>query len=982
MRPIFEEPGPRVFGLPPGADFAASLARGLRARLGDAPPEALARITVTLATGRAIRAVERAFEAGTEATFLPRLAPIAALGAGMAEAPPAIGALERRLTLTRLVSTFLAASPESGAPVAAPGLAAALADLLDEMQREEVPPARLDEAAETDPAEHWLRTLQFLAILREKWPEHLAALDLSDREALRRLDVAALLSEWAGAPPEAPLLAAGSTGSTRTTQDLLAAIARLPQGAVLLPGFDFTLDAAGWAGMNPDHPQYGAHLLLKRLGMEPTEVRRWEREAEPTARARLLSHALRPAPATDGWRAALPEIRDYAGAATEGLTLIEAESPAREAEAIALLMREALERGEPRVALTTPDIGLARRVAAELSRWGVAPDMAAGRPLGLTPAGVFARLVARLLSRPFDQAALLALLKHPLAGAGEERGALRAAVSRLELKGLRRRQVALRLRSVAAVAAEMVKEGEGEAPLAAPALLPVLAALEPMPEAAPLSALVARHRVAAEAIAGAALFERADGAALLAAFERFGAAAPALGPEARAAEYADLFEAALDDAGEVRDPAAGADARIVIEGQREARIGGAGLVILGGLNEGTWPAAPPVDPWLSRPMRARIGLPPPERRIGLSAHDFLSAAAAPRAVLSRAGKAEGAPTTPSRWLSRLVALLSAVEGGAPLAAMRARGAAALARADALRRAPPPPAAKRPAPNPPAEARPRKLSVTEVEALIRDPYAIYARHVLKLRPLDPLGAAADARDRGEVLHLAVERFVEETMGRWPGREAAGPLFDRIAAEAVSASVGAPSQALAWEMRLARLRDWFLAEEEARRAEGRPAALEASGVLEFVTRGGDFTLRGRADRVDALEEGGLAIYDYKSGATPSKEQARIFQKQLPLLALIAEAAGLEGAPRAAARRLAYIALSGAGEGGKTVEIEPEADALARLVALIEAFETDRPYIPRAYPEESGFASDYDHLSRFGEWSDRVAEEAPPGAPEPGP
>jgi hypothetical protein len=74
------------------------------------------------------------------------------------------------------------------------------------------------------------------------------------------------------------------------------------------------------------------------------------------------------------------------------------------------------------------------------------------------------------------------------------------------------------------------------------------------------------------------------------------------------------------------------------------------LVVLGGMNESTWPRAAGTDPWFSRPMRASLGLEQPERGIGLSAHDFAIQAAGPSVLLSRALKADGAPTIASRWL--------------------------------------------------------------------------------------------------------------------------------------------------------------------------------------------------------------------------------------------------------------------------------------------------------------------------------------------
>lgn len=955
----------RVFGLPPGADFAAAFACGLRARLAGGPPEALARVAVAVNASRTGRAISAAFETG-EAGFLPRIETFERFVAPAApDAPPGVDRLERRLALARLARGLLHADPALGPLSAAPALAETLTRLLDDMQAERVAFADLAAAEDGDHAEHWRRSLRFLEVLAEGWPAYLRERRRMDPEARRALATDALIEAWRARPPAHPVIAAGSTGSTRVTADLLVAIAGLPQGALVLPGFDFALDEAGWAAVTPEHPQYGFSRLLARLELKPADVRPWA-ETPPAPRARLMAEALRPAPVTHAWRRALPEIEAAAPAATAGLTLIEAAQPGREAEAVALVMREALER-PGRAALVTPDRALARRVTAALDRWGLVPDDSAGRPLALTPPGVFLRLTAEMLAAPFDPARLLALVKHPLAMAGDDRGGFLREVARLEREGLRDRDLSYRLTSAERILAAKARDA---APLAGPLLAKSLAALSPWPAApAPLADLTRAHRYAAEALAGAALWEEEAGAAAEAAMTGFSEAATAYG-EADPGAYPQLLATALDAAGDVRSEAFRPHPRLAIWGPLEARAQSAETMILGGLNEDVWPAPPAVDPWMNRQMRARAGLGPPERRVGLSAHDFLQAASAPRAVLTRARRADGAPTTPSRWLTRLTTLLGGADRGA-LAAMRARGDLWLARAGAIAR---PEAvmrpAPRPAPTPPVAARPRRLSVTEVETLIRDPYAIYARHVLRLRALDDPAAPADQRLRGTVLHAAVERFVNAATP-WPGPEAAAALFDAAADAAIADLAPPPRQAALWRERLRQLRDGFVGDEDRRRREGAPLAVEAKGRVEFDAPGGPFELTGRADRIDGAE-GGVAIYDYKAGAAPSEKQVALFAKQLPLLGAIAAAGGFPDIAAAEAVALGYVSLSA--KGGETA-IDPDPGALAGLAALIARFDDPaEPFRARAAPQWIGWAGDYDHLSRFGEWSDRAPEAGP--------
>ena len=952
---LFSTPGPRLFAVPPGADFAAELARGLRARLADAPPEALARVELTLNTRRAARAVTAAFEdQGGAATFLPRIRTFDDLADDpLAEAAPAVDPVRRMLTLTRLVAAFLERRPDLGPPAAAPALALALGRLMDEAAREGVALEALDAAAPPEHARHWETTLEFLRIVREVWPAILAEQEggALEAEARRRLAAERQARAWAEAPPAHPVIAAGSTGSRAPTAMILRAVAQAPQGAVVLPGFDPALASEVWAAIGDEHPWAGFRRLLDGLGAAPGDVAWWtDGDAAHAPRRRLIAQALRPAPVTDDWRAALPGLRAEAAAATGGLTLLEAPDARREAAAIALALREAVETPGRRAALITPDRGLARRVSAALARWGIEPDDSGGRPLPLTPPGVFLRLVADAAFAPFEAVALLALLKHPLCAAGPGRGAHLRAVRRYEIAVLRRRPD---LASLAACAQAAAADA-AFAPLAG--AFARLMALQAAP--LELAAMAAAHLDCAQALAGDALWDKAAGVAARAAADGFAAAAAVYGPCAARA-YPPLFAAALG--GEAREEAFRPDPRVAIWGPLEARMQTADLVILGGLNEGVWPGPPAPDPWLSRPMRARVGLPAPERAMGLGAHDMLSAACGRAVILSRALRSGGAPTTRSRWLERLVTLTRGVDAGA-LAAMTARGARLLALVDPLERpaasAPPEP---RPAPQPPVALRPDALSVTQVETLIRDPYAIYAQKVLRLKRLDPVGRAPDARDRGMILHDVMARF------------ATGDAGDLAAALAGAAALLddaplPPALRRLWRARLDRLAPTLLREEARRRALGAPR-VEVKGVLAAF----GFTLTARADRIDLRDGGRAALYDYKTGAIPSDPQIQAFAKQLPLEAAIAQAGGYEGLGAVAVVEMAHVSLGGGKGAGaaKPVKDDPAAlaaEAWAGLLRLMAAYaRPDTGYPARARPKHIAYASDYDHLARYGEWED---------------
>ena len=962
--------GPRVFGLPPGVDFAAALVAGLDARLAGQPPEAAGRVEIWVNTRRAQRALAAAFAAGG-ARLLPRIRVVTELADdASAGLPPPVPALRRKLELARLIAARAMAEGERSAEAASFDLADSLAELLDEMQGEGRP---LDAFAAVDAGEHaahWQRSLRFLTLIAD----YAAAAGPAGTQARMRAAAEALAALWAVAPPARPVIVAGSTGSRAPTRAFMAAVARLPQGALVLPGLDPGLPPAVWdrlAEGEPgaaDHPQHGFRRLAAALGFDPGAVPAWHPSAPPNpARNALVSLALRPAPVTDQWRAEGGALRPSLAAAAEGLTWIEAPDEKREALAIALLMREAAEHGT-RAALVTPDRTLARRVAAELDRWGLIPDDSAGRPLALTPPGILLRLVAALPGAALTPEALLALVKHPLV-AGATRGPHLRLVERFELKELRGGPPWVRWDELGRFAAEV---GDG-----APGWLGWLsAALEPLAGAgrAPLAEHVARHRAVAEALAagpgggGHGLWAKGAGAAALALIEALAAEADAggiVGPQ----EYRALFQS-LIAAREVPEEAVVAHPGLAIWGTLEARVQAADRLILGGLDEGVWPRLPGADPWLDRALRRQLGLPSPEAQVGLAAHDFQQAAGAREVVLTRAVRDAEAPTVASRWLLRLENLLAGLppEGPEALAAARARGARWLALADrvAAPEASVPPA-RRPAPRPPAAARPARLSVSDVDRLVRDPYAVYARKVLGLRPLDPPGRKADPLTRGNAIHAALDAFVARTLGGL-GADA-DAVFRATVREAFDREAPWPAVNALWTARLMRAARWFLDGEAGRRAAGTPAAREVAGSR--LLDGTAVTITARADRIDRTA-GGWAIYDYKSGSTPSRADAAARYLQLPIEAAIAAAGGFEALAAGPVERLELIRFGG--KEPEAIPLDPAAVAAiwARLSGLVGHYlDEGAGFVARLRPSE--YPGDHDHLSRWGEWAD--GDEADP-------
>lgn len=973
-------PGHGVYTIAAGVPFLDALAAGVLQRHG-AAPEALVRVTVLLPTRRACRSLAESFLrlGDGKPMLLPKMTPLGDIdeeelilgGEAELEIPPAIPGLRRQLLLARMI---MARGDGDTSPEQAAQLARELARLLDQVQTERLSfdglAALVDDAGLS---EHWRRTLDFLTILTDHWPSILAEEGTVDPADRRNRLLEAQAARWRGSPPPGPVIAAGSTGSIPATADLLKTVAGLPGGAVVLPGLDRDAEDAVWEGLEPSHPQYGLANLLRHLGVERDAVADWPTpvgSASPPLRTALINQALMPAAMTDRWRARTPPP----GNAFDGVDRIEADGERDEAAMIALVLRRTLETEGKTAALVTPDRGLARRVAAELARWDIDIDDSAGTPLMETPPGAFFRLCARVVADGLAPVGLLSLLKHPFAAGGLDPAACRRLVRRLERAVLRGPRPAPGLDGLAAAVAELAPERAGGLDVLIEGLQRAaspFAACFHGPDGA-LTGLLAAHVGMAESLAAsdgesgsARLWAGEAGEALAGFVAELNEAAPALGAIS-AREYPALIDALL--APRAHRPRYGRHPRLFIWGLLEARLQQADVMILGGLNEGGWPPEAEASPWMSRPMLERFGLSQPERRLGLAAHDFTQAAAAPEVILSRAARSGGSPSVPSRWLLRLETLFrgSALEG---------RFVADGAWNGLFRQLDRPGCfldPVEPRPTPPLASRPRKLSVSRVETWIRDPYSIYARDILKLKPLDPIDADPGAADRGTVVHEALDRFVR----RWPDAlpdDALGELL-KTGSGVFDEQLTHPAVRAFWWPRFERIAAWFVDNERARRRAGRmPVQTETDGEIRFAAPGGAFTLNGRADRIDRGPEG-LVIIDYKTGGAPSQKQvASGLAPQLTLEAAMAQAGRFDGVAGEVVSDLVYMQLSGGRvpgrESGVSEDVETlAADALQGLQERVATFDDEAtPYLSRPVPQFARRFGDYDHLARVREWMD---------------
>ncbi|WP_371826821.1 double-strand break repair protein AddB [Microvirga sp. VF16] len=1038
----------RVFSIPPGCAFLPTLVDALfDGRLvGPLPddPAALADITIYVPNRRATRALIALLAERGEgrAQLLPRIVPLGETdeaefeltgleGTPLQEAAslkPPIPPLERRLILTRLVQRWsaevdralLQLGPEvpfmvPASPADAVNLAGDLETLMDAFTTEGIDWHALELAVDSDYSKYFEITRHFVQIASENWPKILAERQASDPAQRRNALLDAEAKRLQRERPENPIIVAGSTGSVPATAHLMGVIARLPKGAIVLPGLDTDLDEESWCtigGVGDDetdpvhgHPQASLRRLLDKhlrvsrtavtvLGVLPDAAR---------ARNHLLSETLRPADTTDRWSLIAPEDRvALSRSGCEGLTIIEAMDEREEALAIAISLRETIAHPHRTAALVTPDRALAARVTAELARWGLSVEDSAGIPLSDIPAGRLARLAAEAAADDLRPVRLLALLAHPMVHLGLPRETVEHAASVLEIGVLRGPAPALGVQGMRAALASRRTEDDRRAPrprkrltetdwnLADELLQRLGVAFNTFTPAVhgegklDLMSLVEDHRRAVEALWAGPDDEEIEDAdssreALAALFDdlehsdiREEEGHPLAG---RFVDYPTFFTALAKQRSLSPSPRT-THRRLKILGLLEARLLSVDRVVLGGLDEGTWPPRTVTDAFLNRPMRSRVGLMPPERRIGQTAHDFVQALGTHDVVITRAQKRDGSPMVPSRFLQRL----KAFTGKEVWERMTKSGDYYRRLARTLDTPEPAPPLPRPRPKPDPALFPRSLSVTEIETLLRDPYSIFARHILKLDALDAIAVTPSAAERGTIIHDVLGQFAEQYPKALPAH--AQEILLALGTDAFADIAEAyPELYAEWWPRFTRLATEFVVWEQARRPDLVEVYAERSGRLSIPLPDGTiFNLRARADRIEHRRDGGFAIIDFKTGQPPGiREVYAGFSPQLTLEAMMLMKGAFKGLPMAKdTPDLIYIHTTGGREPIKPREIGPTGKEERTVPEIVEEhcrrFEGmivryakgEAAYVSRPFPKYARRFSDYDHLARVKEWS----------------
>jgi ATP-dependent helicase/nuclease subunit B len=953
---------PAVFTIPVHRSFADALANGLIAQSkGDGM--ALARGTILVPNNRAAKAITDAFVRRAEnGLLLPRIVPVGDIGdealgpvfdTGADPLPPAIDPIQRRLVLARLVQEERAIVRAPVDAAEALRLATDLAATLDQLLAAEISPSAWRDVQPDELSKHWQSSLNLFRVLTDRWPAEQARLGVMDGAARRNILLARAADHWRDHGSAGFVVAAGITTAASAVARLLYTVARMPRGMVVLPGLDIASPDEEWAAIHEEnlenHPQHHLRIVLDGMRVARSDVKRWrwgDRRARLAVRARVVSNVFTPARFTAKWQGLAP-----AQLALKDVTSAEFATPADEAQAIAIALREVLETPGKTAALVTPDRMLAGRVTAHLKRWGIDADDSAGRPLSATPPGTLILAVAAAAAERFAPVALLSLLKHPLVKEGEARAGWLDDARTLDrvLRGPRPAP------GIAGLNACLTGPERACWEKVSPLLEPLEAAFAP--RAARLIDLIDAIRSGVERLAGDAAWRGPAGRAAAALFDALTAFGDD-GPQDFGSDgLVPLLRQFMSEIA-VRPPQGG-HPRIAIWGLLEARLQQADLLVLSGLNEGIWPAAIAADPWLAPRVRQDLGLGGLERRVGLAAHDLATALGARAVLLTRARRDDQSPTIASRFWLRLEAMTGGLARDARLSAL----ALGIDLAPAVARAP------RPAPAPPSAVRPRLISVTDVDRLNADPFAVYAKAMLKLRPFDDLDAEPGPAWRGSAVHAVLDDWIRHD-GSDPAK-----LQGRIAALLSDASAH-PLLGALWGPRLTLAIDWVAAQVATDRAAGRHViASEVEGCIDIA----GVRLRGIADRIDRID-GALAIVDYKTGKAPSpKAVAAGYSMQLGLLGLIAERGGFA---RIAGHvsRFEYWSLARDGKDGFGKRTSPvggksgiaEADfvglAAAQFADAAARWLTgDAPFTAKLVPEYAIY-EDYDHLMRRDEWYGR--------------
>ena len=983
--------GPAVYTIAAGADFLEILAEAVLKRF---PVHQLhlplSDWTILLPTRRAARAFGEILQrqSGLKAVVMPRIQPIGDLDEDRlldemvaADLPPAMSEAATLVILQNLVRGWasrhthidfardiLASAPQ------ALNLAKSLSEFITTIETQECDVGKLSVLYDSELAEHRGAIISLLQLatvmLREEQAARFTMGAAARRSAIIRMEARRIKhNHFTG-----PIIAAGSTGSIPATRELLAAIAGHAEGAVILPGLDLEMDPVSWAALKEEHPQFAMQQLLTSLGVTPQQVTPLGSKASP--RNFLLSEMMRPSETAERWHETLPMHNVKLAQSLQGITEIGAPDRHTEARTVAVILRHVLEVPKQTAILVTPNRDLAKRVIAELGRWNIAITDSAGQSLGQYKLAAAFDLLAQAVLEGFTPQSTLALLRHADVQenlSGKELEKFECAVLRgLTLSGSTYEGLAQQAHALHAVdyhphpLVKALTQEDWQNIFNLGQRLDELIKGFAAATSCPLCEQVKHFEAALRSLTSLAAWNDATNGTFLDFLDQLTGQTQLADPLPM--QDAALLLRELLHSTMVR-PNMPSHPRLAILGTLEARLIPANLVILGGLNEASWPTQPDTGPWLNRSMRTELGMPQPEHDIGMAAHDFEQGLAHPNVILTWSKRISHAPASPSRWLLRLANVRAAagIEANDKTANDWMALAASLKTPNGKEPLAGP--SLKPAFAPPINSRPRRFSATEVEKLIRNPYAIYARKILALQPLPAFGFAPDASDRGTLFHHALHIWNKQNDRSEKALLAAG----------VTAFVALNFSAEArnfWWPHFRRVAAWIVGIERELEKGLTTIKTENTGRLEFKIDGDDHVLTARADRIDVLQNGAVRLIDYKTGSLPSVDQVQTgLSPQMSLeSALLLEGAFSPLSPKSIAQAL-YMQIGRSrssmklrsAAGDKVVDFDELAKQhLARFKKLLHIYRSeDIAYLPRLIPHKDDSEADFDHLSRYLEW-----------------
>ena len=877
-------------------------------------------------------------------------------------------------------------SPPSTTEILA--MAQSLGGLIDDFLTEEVEFERISNLVPEELAQNWQETLKFLDIAFTAWPQHLQEIGQIDAALLRRQRFDFASDSLALRYGDRPVIAAGSTGSVPATRRFLKAISGLPNAAIVLPGFDVSMSPDEHAHLIEEknqchaHPQFGMAKLLREIGEGPQAVQ--SLGTANGARASILNATLARIEQTANWHDQRAQIDpDALSGALENVSIMALDNLDHEARAIALVAREAVEKGQ-NVGIISPDRDLARRIKVELERFDIVIDDSAGMPLSQSPAGRWFRQLLAALQSNFKPVDLVAFLANRSVRLDRDRAQISKLRELLDLSTLRGARGINGLAGIKQLIADNASEqtkrvnkrlSKEEAADLILLIDDLQKALEPIHndgETVWNMARIAREipklisNICGKDAAQSGMLQGVD--ELLQWADDL-ARCTHFSPNARPDDVIASINLLMQNIS-VRPPETTRQ-DVQIWGRIEARLLHADLMVLAGLNEGVWPEIAEPGPWLSRGMKLALKLDPPERKIGLAAHDFLMAMGANNVLISYAKRRGTSPSDPSRFIQRLEAFLGEDRSQA-LYAKTAHFNSLITQIDARDAAKLSP---RPVPTPPAKIRPRRLSITEIETLVRDPYAIYAKHVLGLRKLRALGAAPDTAERGNLIHEVLGTFVQNQLD-FLAPDAHQKLME-IANDVYAKLDDVADRRDIWLRRFSAIAHTVIEFEKNRDQNVINRNAEIRGSMTMQVADEEFTIYGDADRIDILNSSGAELIDFKTGSIPSnKDMQNFMSPQLPMEAMILRQAGFEGVPQADSDALTYIKLS---HGPNPFEVTSFATGKQSLDAVVDDYwrhfsgyaqimlmQDHTAMAAQLMPKENQqFAGDYDHFARQKEW-----------------